>query len=72
MVSQAAVLHYNRALDLERTGRYEEAVAAYQEALRLDPVDIDAQVHLGLLLRELGRDDEANQAFQAALTLKRS
>ncbi len=65
----SAIVHYNRAVELERTGRYEQAVTEYQEAVRLDPSDADAHVHLGLLLRELGRDEDANKAFEAALAL---
>lgn len=63
--------HYNLGLSLERSGKYEQAVQAYHEAIRVHPFDIDAQVHLGLLLRELGRDEEANRAFLTALDLKR-
>jgi len=63
--------HYNRGLSLERSGKCEEAVAAYSEAIRNHPFDIDALVHLGLILRELGRDDEANRAFLTALDVKR-
>jgi Flp pilus assembly protein TadD len=63
--------HYNQGLSLERSGKYEEAVAAYGEAIRNHPFDIDALVHLGLILRELGRDEEANHAFLAALDVKR-
>jgi len=66
---RAAIVHYNRAVELERTGRYEQAVTEYQEAVRLDPSDADAHVHLGLLLRELRRDEDANRAFEAALAL---
>jgi Flp pilus assembly protein TadD len=63
-------LHYNRGLSLERSGKYEQAAEAYGEAVRIHPLDIDAQVHLGLILRELGRDEEANGAFLTALDLK--
>jgi Flp pilus assembly protein TadD len=63
--------HYNQGLSLERSGRYEQAVEAYSEAIRNHPFDVDALVHLGLLLRELGRDDEANRAFLTALDLTR-
>lgn len=70
MKRNLAPVHYNRAQELERNGRYEEAAKSYEEAVRLDPADIDAQVKLGLLLRELGRDDEANRAFQVVLALK--
>jgi tetratricopeptide (TPR) repeat protein len=70
MNPESAVQHFNRAMDLERKGLYEEAVAAYRDAIRLDSSDVDAQVRLGLLLRELGRDEEANAAFEAALALR--
>ena len=36
----------------------------------LRPRDADAQAPSGLLLRELGRDEEANQAFAAAMQLR--
>ena len=67
-----AVVQFNRAADFERRGLCEEAAAAYREAVRLDPQDVAAHVRLGLLLRESGRDEEANRAFQAALTLQAS
>ncbi len=67
---QPAVVHYNRAVDLERRGHYQDAAAEYQEAIRLDPNDADTHVRLGLLLRELGRDEDANRAFEAALVLR--
>ena len=59
----------SRGLALERAGRYSEAVAAYRQAAQVDPSDAEAQVHLGVVLRELGRDEEANEAFRAALEL---
>ena len=55
------VFHYDLGLSLERSGKYEQAVQAYHEAIRAQPLDVDAQVHLGLILRELGRDEEANR-----------
>jgi Flp pilus assembly protein TadD len=64
-------LHYNRGLEFERRGKYEQAVEAYCAAVRIHPFDSDAQVRLGMVLRELARDDEANRAFLTALALKR-
>ena len=63
--------YYNRGLSLERSGKCQQAVEAYSEAIRSHPLDVDALVHLGLLLRELGRDEEANHAFLAALDVTR-
>ena len=62
--------HLTRGRTFERAGRYSEAVAAYQEAAQLHPSDVDAQVRLGLVLRVLGRDEEANEAFRAVLDLR--
>jgi Flp pilus assembly protein TadD len=63
----SAAAHRRRALALEFRGQYGEAVAAYHEAVRCDPEDADARIRLGLLLRELGQDEEANRTFEAAL-----
>jgi tetratricopeptide (TPR) repeat protein len=65
-----AAVHRQRAAVLEARGRPEEAIKAYRETLRCDPEAADAQLRIGLLLRELGRDEEANQAFAAALQLR--
>ena len=69
-MAEPSTSHLNRGRTFERAGRYSEAVAAYQEAAQLDPSDVDAQVRLGLVLRVLGRDEEANEAFRAALDLR--
>ena len=66
----ASAEHLSRGLSAERAGRYGEAAEAYQEAARLDPGDIDAQVRLGMVLRVLGRDEEANEAFRLALDIR--
>jgi Flp pilus assembly protein TadD len=70
MTTPTAAAHRRRALVLEFRGRYGEAVAAYHEAVRCDPEDTDARIRLGLLLRELGHDEEANRAFEEALALR--
>lgn len=67
---RTAASHLRRALALERTGHHLEAAEAYGEAVRLDPGDPEIQTRLGLVLRELGRDEEANRAFLSALQLR--
>lgn len=47
--------------------RFEEAVAAFKECLKLDPKHIRAEDNLGLTLQALGRTDEAQQAFENAI-----
>ena len=51
-------------------GRYEEAVAQYQEALRITPGDAGVHKNLGLALESLGRPQEAAPHFQEALRIK--
>jgi len=50
--------HKNLGQAMDRKGRLEEAVAQYQEAIRLRP-DSDEHCLLGLDLEKLGRDREA-------------
>jgi Flp pilus assembly protein TadD len=58
-----------RGLHLEREGRLSEAVDAYRESARLEPEGVAALVRLGLVLRQMGRDDEANDVFGKVLEL---
>lgn len=51
-------------------GRYEEALAAYGKATRLDPNYPTVQYRYGLLLRKFDRDVEAEQAFRKAIRLQ--
>jgi len=54
--------------DLEaRLGHAEEAEAAYDRAISLDPSYLPAHVNLADLLRVLGRDDEGEEILRAAL-----
>ncbi|HET7291339.1 MAG TPA: tetratricopeptide repeat protein [Vicinamibacteria bacterium] len=56
-----------RGLQLEREGRLSEAVDAYRESARLEPEGVTALVRLGLVLRQMGRDEEANDVFGKVL-----
>lgn len=62
--------HQNLANIHFSANRYEEAVAAASEAVRLDLRDADAYNTLGLAQRTLGCVDEAGAAFRAALSLR--
>ena len=42
-----------------RAGRYEEAIKAYDEALKINPQDADAWTNKGNALSNLGRKEEA-------------
>ena len=47
--------------------RYEEAYALYRRYLLTNPQDGEALLSIGVLLMELGREDEAVQQWEAAL-----
>lgn len=61
---QAAGVHYNLALCLQRLKRWDAAGAAFQKALRLEPVHSEARLGLGLCLLELDRPEEAVSVFE--------
>jgi tetratricopeptide (TPR) repeat protein len=50
-------------------GRYEEAIAAYQRAIELDPEDAAPHNGLGIVYRAQGRHEEAIAAYQRAIAL---
>jgi len=50
---------YDRAVDLFGEGLLEEAIAAYREALALDPDFADAWHGLAMAYSELGRHEDA-------------
>jgi tetratricopeptide (TPR) repeat protein len=56
-----------RATEAWRDGRTEEAIAAYRQLLAIAPDLPDSWYNLGLLLRSVGRFEEALDAYQSAL-----
>jgi tetratricopeptide (TPR) repeat protein len=58
-----------KGVELKRAGRLEEAIQAYDLALKLDPNYVGVLYNKGLALKELGRDTEAIQMFDKALML---
>lgn len=58
--------HYAKGEALLLAQRREEAADAFQEAVRLQPMESQSRLKLGMVLIELGRDDEAFQHMVAA------
>ncbi|MCE5298144.1 MAG: tetratricopeptide repeat protein [Methanoregulaceae archaeon] len=50
-------------------GRYEEAVAAFDQAIATDPDQSEAWKNRGLSLGRLGRADESEESFAQAISL---
>jgi len=69
-VGQAPILHNKLGYDLEELGRVPEAVAHFEQALRLRPDYAPAHLNLARALASLGRYPEAIPQFEEALRLK--
>ncbi|HSY30570.1 MAG TPA: tetratricopeptide repeat protein [Verrucomicrobiae bacterium] len=63
------LISYFRGLALDRSGKREEAIAAFQDALKLDPSNAEAHLSLGKTEMSLGRLDAAITELHEALRL---
>lgn len=67
----SALLHFNRAVALDHLQRLEEAAAAYERSLALDPSLADAHFNLAQLHKEAGDERGALRHFSAYRRLQR-
>lgn len=58
---------FGLALEYERAGRWEEMIAELRAYLSLTDDEGNAYGRLGGALRELGRDDEAREAYRQGI-----
>jgi tetratricopeptide (TPR) repeat protein len=58
-----------QGIELEKQGKYQEAVEAFQQATQADPTSSVAWAHLGAMLQAAGRSEESLAAFDQALRL---
>jgi tetratricopeptide (TPR) repeat protein len=63
-----ADVHHLRGLCYSLLGQHERALEEFDTALEINPGYIEAHIHRGIILGELGRGDEAHQAFHQAAT----
>jgi tetratricopeptide (TPR) repeat protein len=67
---KAWVAHDNLGIDLEHAGKIEEAIAHYEQALRIEPDYAEAHYHLGNALAQTGKIEEAIAHFEQALRIE--
>lgn len=65
----AALIHFQRGLHLERAHRMREAVAEYRRAIAFDPLLREAHDALGCYYQRIGMLAKAAEAFRAAATI---
>lgn len=63
------IIHNNLGIVYDTTGRYEEAIAEYREALKLDPDYIEAHNNLAVIYDRMGRNEKAIGELQKVLRL---
>jgi tetratricopeptide (TPR) repeat protein len=56
-------------MTLKALGRFEEAIASYQQAIQLQPDYADAYQNLGVVLLKIGKVPESLSAFGKAIAL---
>lgn len=58
------------AQELHQAGRFDEALAKYDEVLMADPTVYQVNLNRGSVLRQLGRAEEAKDAYQMVLDME--
>jgi len=66
----AWVAHNDLGIALAGSGRIQEAIGHFQQALRIWPDYAEAHYNLGLALSQLGRVQEASEQYEQALRIK--
>lgn len=60
---------YNMGNALQKLDRFEEAIEAFEKALKIDPTMCDAWINRGRLLDDLGHHEEAIQSYDISLEI---
>ena len=68
--STEAKLQYNQGVDYYKVGQYDQAMAAFRQAITLDPNYIDAYYNLGSILEYLRQDEAALAVFKQVIVRK--
>jgi protein O-mannosyl-transferase len=64
------IAHNNLGTALLQTGRVDEAIIQYREALQIKPDYAEAHYNLGIALRQMGKPDEAIAQYREALQIE--
>ena len=67
---EEAIKFINKGSDLDKLGKFEEALVCFDKAIVLDPMNAIAYINKGADLGELGKFEEAIECFDKALVLE--
>ena len=62
------VMHNNYGVALATAGRFNEALAQFEEVLKINPGFLRARLHIGAVLRRQGKPDRAIESFNLILS----
>jgi tetratricopeptide (TPR) repeat protein len=65
-----AVAHFNIGVALHKLGRFDEEIAAYDEALVVHPLFFEAWFNRGTVLHATGRHSDALESFDKAIGIR--
>lgn len=68
--STEAMLQYNQGIDYYKLGQYDQAIASFRSAIKLEPNYIDAYYNLGSVLEYLKQYDAALPIFKQIIVRK--
>ena len=71
-MSEPAAAYFQEGLRLARLGRWDDAAAAYRQALAAEPDNADALMNLGFVYYEMGLDEQAQEAIAKAQALRQT
>jgi tetratricopeptide (TPR) repeat protein len=66
---KTALVHGNLGMALQTAGRYDEALAAFDRALEIEPRDVTSLYNRAATLHLLGREEDALAALDATLAV---
>lgn len=66
----ASILWYNLGVELEESGRFEDAIASYDKAIELDPRDANTWCSRGNALASLNQFHAAIKSYNEAMRIE--
>src|SRR6185437_8834689 len=68
-LNQSSTVHLQRAAELEKAGKLEDAIQEQQAVLQSDPNNVQAHINLISLYGRTGNEEAAQQHFETAIKL---